>query len=42
MSQSSAIAFFLLAGFVLFITMKSELVSYAHVIGFGPGRDVGA
>ena len=36
MNQSSTIAFFLLAGFVMFITMKGELVKYAGVMGLGP------
>lgn len=36
MSQSSTIAFFLLAGFVIFVTMKGELPAYAAVVGFGP------
>jgi hypothetical protein len=34
-SQSSTIAFFLLAGFLVFITMKGELPAYAAVIGIG-------
>jgi hypothetical protein len=37
MSQSSVIAFFLLAGFLVFITMKGELPDYAAVIGLGSG-----
>jgi hypothetical protein len=36
MSQSSTIAFFLLAGFLVFITMRSELPKYAAVVGIGP------
>jgi hypothetical protein len=39
LSQSSTIAFFLLAGFVIFITMKGKLPDYAAVIGFGPGSE---
>lgn len=35
MSQSSALAFFLGAGFLIFITMKGQLPAYAQVIGFG-------
>jgi hypothetical protein len=34
-SQSSTIAFFLLAGFVVFITMRGELPKYAAVVGLG-------
>ena len=33
MSQSSTIVFFLLAGFVAYITMKGELPQYAAVVG---------
>ena len=36
MSQSSTIAFFLLAGFLVFVTMRHELPKYAGVIGIGP------
>jgi hypothetical protein len=36
MSQTSTIAFFLLAGFLIFITMKKELPAYAGVVGIGP------
>lgn len=35
MNQSSTIAFFLLAGFVIYITMKGELPKYAAVLGIG-------
>ena len=35
MSQSSTIAFFLLAGFVAFITMRGELPAYAAILGIG-------
>jgi hypothetical protein len=35
MGQSSTIAFYLLAGFLIFITMKGELPRYAAVIGLG-------
>ena len=35
MSQSSTIAFFLLAGFIVFITMRGELPKYAAIIGVG-------
>ena len=37
MSQSSVIAFFLMAGFLVFVTMRGELPKYAAVIGLGPG-----
>jgi hypothetical protein len=37
MSQSSTIAFYLIAGFIMFITMKGELPAYAALLGFGPG-----
>jgi len=37
MSQSSAIAFFLLFGFVAFVTMKGELPTYAAILGIGSG-----
>jgi hypothetical protein len=33
MNQSSVIAFFLLAGFVVFVTMKGELGNYRAVVG---------
>lgn len=36
MSQSSTIAFFLLGGFIIYITIKGELPSYAGVLGIGP------
>lgn len=36
MSQSSTIAFFLLAGFIVFVTMRGELPDYAGVVGLGP------
>jgi hypothetical protein len=35
-SQSSTIAFFLLIGFVVYVTMKGELVAYAGTVGLGP------
>lgn len=35
MSQSSTIAFFLLAGFLVFVTMRGELPKYAAVVGLG-------
>jgi len=38
MSQSSVIAFFLIAGFIIFITMKGELPKYAALLGIGDGR----
>jgi hypothetical protein len=34
-SQSSTIAFFLLGGFIVFITIKGELPSYLGVLGIG-------
>jgi len=34
-SQSSTIAFYLLIGFLAYITMKGELPAYADVIGLG-------
>jgi len=34
-SQSSTIAFFLLAGFVIYVTMKGELPQYAAILGIG-------
>jgi hypothetical protein len=37
MSQSSTIAFFLMFGFLVFVTMKGELPEYAAVLGFGSG-----
>lgn len=33
MSQSSIIAFFLLAGFIVFITVRGELPKYLNVLG---------
>jgi len=36
MSQSSTIAFFLMAGFLIYITIKGELLSYAGIVGIGP------
>lgn len=42
MSQSSTIAFYLLAGFLIFITMKGELPDYAAVVGLGPKPFKGA
>lgn len=36
MSQSSAIAFYMLIGFIVFITMKGQLVKYAGIVGLGP------
>ena len=41
MSQSSSIAFFIMAGFLIFITMKGELPKYAAVVGFGKAETVG-
>lgn len=38
MSQSSTIAFYLLAGFLIFITMKGELPHYASIVGLGNYR----
>jgi len=40
--QSSTIAFFLLAGFVIYITMRGELVQYAGVMGIGPDAQAAA
>ena len=40
MSQSSAIAFFLIAGFLVFITMRGELPKYSEVIGLGTAETV--
>ena len=37
MSQSSIIAFYMGVGFVVFITMRGQLVKYASVVGIGPG-----
>lgn len=37
MSQSSVIAFFLLGGFIVYITIKGELPAYAAVVGIGAG-----
>jgi hypothetical protein len=42
MPQSSTIAFFMLAGFIVFVTMRGELPLYAAVIGLGSGQPVGA
>lgn len=36
MSQTSTIAFFLLAGFLIYVTMRGELPAYAGVVGIGP------
>lgn len=36
MQQSSVIAFFLLGGFIIYITIKGELPSYAGILGIGP------
>jgi hypothetical protein len=36
MGQSSTIMFYLLAGFIIFVTMKGQLVDYAGVVGLGP------
>lgn len=36
-SQSSTIAFFLIAGFIVYVTMKGELPKYAAIIGLGAG-----
>lgn len=36
MSQSSTIAFFLIVGFLVFVTMRGELPAYAAVLGLGP------
>jgi hypothetical protein len=36
LSQSSTIAFFLIAGFVMYVTVKGELTDYAGVLGIGP------
>jgi hypothetical protein len=36
-SQSATIVFFLLAGFLVFITIKGELPAYAAVVGLGKG-----
>lgn len=33
MSQSSIIAFYLLAGFIVYITVKGELSKYAAILG---------
>jgi len=33
-SQSSVIAFFIIAGFVVYITVRGQLPQYAKVIGF--------
>lgn len=37
MSQNSIIAFGLLAGFIVFITVRGELPRYLAVIGLEPG-----
>jgi hypothetical protein len=42
MSQSSTIAFFLLAGFIVFITVRGELPRYAAVVGLGHTDEPGA
>lgn len=42
MSQTSTIFAYLLAGFVIFVTMKGELPDYAAVIGLGPKPYKGA
>jgi hypothetical protein len=34
-SQSSVIAFFLLGGFIVYITIKGELPKYAATVGIG-------
>jgi hypothetical protein len=34
-SQSSIIAFFLLGGFIVYITIKGELPKYAATVGIG-------
>jgi hypothetical protein len=36
-SQSATIVFFLLAGFIAFVTMKGELPQYAATVGIGKG-----
>jgi hypothetical protein len=41
-SQSSTIAFFLLAGFIVFITMKGELPKYAAIVGLGTATPCGS
>jgi len=33
--QSTTIAFFIIAGFLIYITIKGELPKYAAVVGFG-------
>lgn len=35
MQQSSTIFFFLIAGFIAYVTMKGELPAYAAVVGLG-------
>lgn len=35
-SQSSAIVFFLLAGFLIFTTIRGELPQYLGAVGIGP------
>jgi hypothetical protein len=37
LSQSSIIAFFLLAGFLVYVTIKGELPKYAAILGIGSG-----
>ena len=36
MSQTSTIAFFLIAGFIIYVTMKKQLPAYAGIVGIGP------
>lgn len=33
MNQSGTIAFFLIAGFIIFVTIKGELPAYAKTVG---------
>lgn len=35
MSQSNVLAFFLIVGFIVFITLRGELTSYLGVLGLG-------
>jgi hypothetical protein len=35
MSQTSTIAFYLLAGFIVYVTMRGHLPDYAEVLGLG-------
>jgi hypothetical protein len=37
LSQSSTIAFFLLIGFIAFVTLRGELVQYAQAVGLVKG-----